>query len=230
MQSTLTSSEAEALFYASVENATSLYEVAIANLGTEQRHISLGLAEIALEELGKSFTCLSIYSIDRQNYDWNDFWKVWKNHKTKSYRAFFYEFFCLFRIELPEFDSTNFPSKRKIIPHEKEVSFYVDFNEQSRIPVKPFTEIEYIEIANRVCSVAGPLSAALNIIERFKNNSDEYRNAFSDYARYILEHNVYQQDVFNILDLLKNDKPEYNRGLNAIYIMFNNESIQEDEQ
>jgi hypothetical protein len=99
----------------------------------------------------------------------------------------------------------------------------VDFNEQSRTPVIPFNEIEYIEIANRVCSVAGPLSAALNIVEKFTNGSNEYKNSFSDYARYILEHNVYQQDVFIILDQLKNDTPEYNKGLNDIYCMFNNE-------
>jgi AbiV family abortive infection protein len=223
MPKTLSSSEAEDLFYASVKNAVSLYEVACSNLSTNQKHISLGLAEIALEEIGKSFTCLSIYSVDNQNYDWKEFWKVWKNHKIKSYRAFFYEFFCLLRVEIPDFDSTNFPSKREIIPHEKEVSFYVDFNEQSRTPVIPFNEIEYIEIANRVCSVAGPLSAALNIVEKFTNGSNEYKNSFSDYARYILEHNVYQQDVFIILDQLKNDTPEYNKGLNDIYCMFNNE-------
>ncbi len=229
MPNILNSNESEALFYASIENAVSLYEVAVNNLSTSQKHISLGLAEIALEELGKSFTCLSIYSIDSQDYDWKDFWKVWKSHKIKSNRAFFFEFFCLLRLEVPEFDSSNFPSKREILPHEKEVSFYVDFDEQSRTTLLPFKEIEYIEIANRVCSVAGPLSAALNIIEKFKDANIEYKKAFSDYARYILDHNVYQQDVFNILELLKNENPEYNEGLDDIYKMFDNKTIHETE-
>jgi hypothetical protein len=41
---------------------------------------------------------------------------------------------------------------------------------------------------------------------------------------------VHQQDVFNILELLKNDSPDYNKGLNDIYNMFDNKAISKNEK
>lgn len=219
MSNRLTQKEIEALFFASIDNANTLSEISVDNLSTKNKHISLGLAEIALEELGKSFTCLSMYSIDFEKYDWNNFWSIWKNHTIKAHRGFFYEFFSLYSIELE--NSNNYlPSKRKIIPQEKEVSFYVDFNKNSRTAIIPFNEVDNEELFNRTISIIGPLNTALTIKDKFINRGKDYRNALSDYARFTLENEVYQQDVLNILGFLKNDNREYNKGLDDIQQMF----------
>ncbi len=99
-------------------NAISLFNSATTISKGEDKHVALGLAEIALEELGKAYTCLAYYSSATKLDNWSEFWKVWRSHKIKAYRAFFFEFFCLMRIEIPEFDE-KFPTKHEIIPHEK---------------------------------------------------------------------------------------------------------------
>ena len=219
MNNKLSANEAEALFLKSVENALDLYEAAIANFGTVQKHISLGLAEIALEELGKSFTCLTVFSVDSDSYDWNQFWKIWRNHKIKAHRGFFYEFFCRLSIEIPE-NIRYIPSKREVIPQEKEISFYVDFDKNLRKPIIPMTEIDNEELVNRICSVGGPLNAALEVKDRFCAGSYKYKCAFSDYAREVLEKQVYQQDVKDVLSALENGEQEYNKALKDILELF----------
>jgi len=190
--------ELEQLFYSSIENAQSLLDVAINNL---QSHISLGISEIALEELGKSFSCLAQYGKTENDGTWSAFWKEFKNHKLKAHRGFFYEFFSPFRFEI-ENNPKNNVSNRQSIPGEKEVSFYVDFDKTKRVPIIPNIEVEFSEIANRVFSILGPLNTALTIKEMFLDNSDSYKQAFSDFARFTLEVNVFQQDVPKILESL----------------------------
>jgi hypothetical protein len=59
----------EKLFDATIKNAGSLTSSVISLIHTDQKQIALGLAELALEELGKSFTCLAYLSREFTNED-----------------------------------------------------------------------------------------------------------------------------------------------------------------
>jgi AbiV family abortive infection protein len=45
------------------------------------------MAECALEEIGKSFTCLAYYAVADSVTDWTAFWKDWKDHKVKAHSS-----------------------------------------------------------------------------------------------------------------------------------------------
>lgn len=217
----ITKSELLDLFYASNKNANSLLSVALTNAFNENSgQISLGLAELALEELGKSFTCLSYYFQSDEDADWVDFWKAWKNHTIKAYRAFLYEFFSLLRMELPQ-TAVNGITKRAKIPLEKEVSFYVDFDCKTKKILQPFMEIDKTEIVSRVSSVIGPLNT-VGLLEKLikKNSSEIYLNAISRYAHIVMSTEIYQQDVEFLLPTLKNGVLENDMAIDDIWMMF----------
>jgi AbiV family abortive infection protein len=218
MELRLTRSEIWDILSASIDNADALLDAVISIIKTKQKHISLGLAELALEELGKSFTCLAYYSADKKA-NWKLFWRNWKDHIKKAHRGFFYEFFCLVRYEIKSEDGP-FPSKRKEIPHEKEASFYVGFDSSKRSVIKPFDDIGDEELCSRAVSILGLLSAAMQIRDKLLAESEEYKNAFSDYARYCLENEIYQQDVLALLPSLKNGAKDYDRAIDDIARLF----------
>lgn len=210
------------LFNCSIDNAFYLYKCANKILLEleENKYPSLGLAELALEELGKSYSCLAYYSKSGSLDNWKGFWKEWKNHDLKAHRGFFYEFFCLLRLEL-EYDNKDdelaFPSAKGKFSKEKEASFYVDIDKGNRkihIPEK--------ECIRRVTSLAGLFNAAFYIKDWLAENSDEnFRNAISDYAFKTISTEMYQQDVNNILQEMKTENSEYNRALGKIESFFN---------
>ena len=211
------------LFISSIDNAYSLFTMAQNNSKAEETaHISLGLAELALEEIGKSYTCLAYYCLAEKDGDhWSEFWKDWKNHKVKAYRAFFYEFFSLLRIQIKDSEDT-FPTKRNSIPEEKEISFYVDYDCNTNKVIVPRSEIEYHEMLIRITSVFGPLNAALTVKDLLLlNTANNYRLAISRYALNTITSDMYQQDVNNIIERMKNGDVDYDRALNDIYNMYN---------
>lgn len=211
-----------AIFTACIENALSLWTLAIENIKNEKtRHISLGLSELALEELGKSYTCLSYYCLTYAEEMWPTFWKDWKNHIVKAHRAFFYEFFSLLRLETK--DSVKFvPTGRGSIPTEKEVSFYVDFDYLQQRIIIPISAMDNDELVHRVSSVMGPLNAALQVNKMMKENEDDdYRNAISNYALHTITSNMYTQDVQNVISKMKKGIPAYDKALDDIWILFN---------
>jgi hypothetical protein len=164
-----------------------------------------------------AYYCLGDVSGDH----WVDFWKEWKDHNKKAYRAFFYEFFCLLRIEL-EGMKEYFPTKRKSLPIEKEVSFYVDFDHESGKVLLPYNEIDNIEILNRVSSLIGPMNSALKVKDLIqKNEHSQYRLAISNYALNTLTSNIYQQNVKTVLNEMKKGISEYDRALQDIWELFN---------
>jgi AbiV family abortive infection protein len=210
------------LFNASIENAMALFDIAFDNYQKEKTaHISLGLSELSLEELGKSYTCLSYLCLGGipGNY-WVDFWKDWKDHNTKAYRAFFYEFFSLLRVEIEGLKG-YFPTKRERLPLEKEISFYVDFDNKRNRVVTPFQEIEKMEIYNRVSSLIGPMNSAQKVKDLIANNDNsEYQLAISKYALLTLTSNMYKQNVEEVLSTLKNGNKENDKALSDIWKMF----------
>jgi AbiV family abortive infection protein len=214
------------LFNSSVDNAFFMYKCSKKILLEleKNKYPSLGLAELALEELGKSFTCLAYYSKAQSLDDWKDFWKDWKNHDLKAHRAFFYEFFSLLRLEMEyenEDDALEFPSVKGNFSKEKEASFYVDIDKGNRKIHKPENEISDEECIRRVTSLLGLFNAAFFIQDWFKENSNEdFRNAISDYAFRTISTEMYQQDVLNVLKEMENENAEYNKGLGKIKSIF----------
>lgn len=217
--------EIKKLYNATIENAQSLYDAAdtIALKYEKKKFPSLGLAELALEELGKSYTLLAYYSKTEKNLNWNVFWKEWKDHNLKAHRGYFYEFFSLLRITVrnenePLHDSFT---KRGKISKEKELAFYVDIDKGSRKIQIPAEEIDDVECITRVLSIIGLMSSAFYIRDWLNSEkSENYKNAISDYTYYTLTNNVTPRDVRKILDLLKSSDVDYNEGLDEIWKLF----------
>lgn len=214
------------LFSASIDNAFELYKSSkeIAFNSENKKFPSLGLAELALEELGKSYLCLSYYSRCESLTDWSDFWKDWKNHDLKARKAFCYEFFCLFRFEIDEDDDEKkliFPTNRKQFSKEKEFAFYVDIDKGNRKIYKPEVEISNIECVRRITSLMGLFNSAFYLKDWITGNeSENFKNALSDYAYKTMTENFYQQEAMNVLENMKNENDEYNSGLEKIKTLF----------
>jgi AbiV family abortive infection protein len=216
------------LFCSSLDNAHHLYKAAkeTALSLSEEKYPSLGLAELALEELGKSYSCLAYYSKSETTRDWKIFWKEWRDHDLKAHRAFFYEFFCLLRIEIDGGD-LEFPTNRKKFSKEKEAAFYVDIDKSNRKIHIPKNEITNVECLRRATSLIGLFSAAFYIKDWLsESNSEDFKNAISDYAYLTISTQMYQQDVFNVLEGMKKNNTDYDNGLEKIKELFNNEDNQ----
>ncbi len=215
------------LFCSSVDNAYYLYQTAseTALHLKNKKYPSLGLAELALEELGKSYSCLAMYSKADTTKDWSVFWKEWRQHDLKAHRAFFFEFFCLTRIEIEFGDKElKFPTIRQSFSKEKEAAFYVDIDKGNRNIHKPEIDISDEECIRRVTSLMGLFNASFYIKDWLtEDNSDDFKNAVSDYAYLTLTTDMYQQDVLNVLAKMKGDNAEYNKGLDKIVDLFTNE-------
>ncbi|SFI77823.1 abortive infection protein, AbiV family [Kaistella treverensis] len=211
------------LFINSLDNSYNLYESAKKILDSTkiEKHVSLGLAELALEELGKSYSCLAYYSESSTLKDWKDFWKEWKNHDLKAHRAFFYEFFNMLRIDQVG-DNLNFPTNKDKFSKEKEYSFYVDIDKSNRKIYIPKQEISEIECNRRIYSLLGLFNSALYIKDWFNENKNEdFRNAISNFAFRTISTAMHQQDVNNVLSEMKTENKDYNLGLEKIYKSFN---------
>ena len=211
------------LFINSLDNSYNLYESAkkILDSANIEKHASLGLAELALEELGKSYSCLAYYSESSTLKDWKDFWKEWKNHDLKASRAFFYEFFNLLRIDNVD-DNLNFPTNKESFSKEKEFSFYVDIDKSNRKIYIPKQEISETECRRRIYSLLGLFSSALYIKDWFdENKNEDFRDAISNYAYRTISTEMSQQDVNNVLSKMKTKNKDYNLGLEKIYNLFN---------
>ncbi|RFZ89917.1 AbiV family abortive infection protein [Mucilaginibacter conchicola] len=226
---TLSQTEILKLFNASVENSFEMFQSALHTVSKYEgkKYVSLGIAELALEELGKSYTLLSHYSKARKNVDWNQFWKDWRNHDLKASRGFFYEFFCTLRVEIRN------PSDKildNVIPRgkfsiEKELAFYVDIDRSTKKIHRPFKDISDEESFNRVLSLVGLLNPALRIKDWLNSTEpNSFKDALSDYANVTLTENVYQQDVQMIISRLKGSDEDYNRALDEVWGMFKSDN------
>jgi AbiV family abortive infection protein len=222
MNTGLSKNDILGLFNASIDNAFSLWSISNQNItNKDTMHISLGLSELALEELGKSYTCLAYYCISNDTDYMKYFWQEWKNHKLKAHRAFFYEFFSLFRIEISA-SKKYIPTIRKSMPLEKETSFYVDYDHINKKVIRPFSEIEKEEIVNRITSVIGPLYSAKNVSSLIvDNNNEDYTTAISKYAFHTLTCVFYQQDIEKELQKLKNNNLKHDEAIDDIWKLFN---------
>lgn len=225
----LKKSEILTLFNATVDNCYELFHTALhmAFKYEGKKFACLGIAELALEELGKSYSLLAHYSNAAKISDWKQFWKDWRAHDVKAARSYFYEFFCTIRMEIT---NPTDPKLIDVIPRgkfsiEKELAFYVDFDENSRTLHIPQANISDEEAISRVVSLFGLLNPALRIKDWLNSDEpDNFKNAISNYAYITLTQDVYQQDVQAILASLRNLDQHNNRALNEIWKMFDTEN------
>lgn len=211
--------ELESLFIELIKNATELLNASVNLSGTNEKHISLALAELALEELGKSFTCLAYYSVANSMRDWTAFWKDWRDHKAKAHRAFSYEYFSTIRVELKD-KPDYFPSKRTAIPLEKEAGFYVDFDKTKREIIVPKAAIDNIEIFSRVTSLFGVLNAAMLVRDLFKDKNEEYKKAISAYAFMVMTTSITQLEAEEFLVKSKDGIKDHDDAFDDIMRLF----------
>lgn len=212
------------LFNASLDNARALFDAAshLALVYKEKNYPSLGLAELALEELGKSYSLLCLLSKVEQISDWTFFWREWKNHDLKAHRGFFYEFFCTIRVEIKSNDKIQLPLlPRGKFSNEKVASFYVDIDKSNRKIHVPSIEVTNQESILRIASLMGLFNSAQYVQDWLNSNeSDDFKNAISDYAFVTITEEMYQQDVKRTLERLRTDNKDYNNALECIWNNF----------
>jgi hypothetical protein len=129
---------------------------------------------------------------------WKVFWKEWKQHHIKAHRAFLYEWLNPLVLGATSPDGrkwSGFPVRDKI-EHEKEFSFYVNYDEKQQKFTSPFKSVSKAETFNRGCALTGLISTAITVKETLDVGEKErnYRT-FSIIPFRILTKFIYQQDV-----------------------------------
>jgi AbiV family abortive infection protein len=183
----------------SLDNSMRLHGAGV-NLLQEFPDISLGLFELGQEELGKSYTCLATMAVKKHAVDWTGFWRNWKRHNIKAGRAFYYEWlYPDFRLAFISSSDgskmTGFPLRSEIA-HEKEFSFYVNYDPDQKKFISPLESVSRVETFNRACAITGLIEIALAVKETLDVGEKErnYRT-FSIIPFRILTKFIYQQDV-----------------------------------
>lgn len=160
--------------------------------------ISLGLYELGQEEIGKSFSFLAAFSFADGSPYWQLFWDAWKNHKVKVHRAFLYELISPFRIEVGggETSKLSGASLREHIFHEKEFSFYVNYDYKRKTFLLPEEEVKPVECMNRGATLAYlALTASSVQIGLGEGDKEVNYKIFGGLAFRLMTEEIYQQDM-----------------------------------
>lgn len=186
-----------------VENAFALLQAAMSPTESYPS-VALGLAEIGQEELGKSLTCLAAIALpqDSQSFRW--FWKAWKDHRLKAYRAHLYELISPTRLEVVGPDGSNHLgiSERAHIPLEKEVSFYVNYDPKGGF-LSPKDAVLGHEPYHRIFALLYLAVTAFYVAAALDEDDSDFRHeAFANVALLICSSDIYQQDMPEILQRL----------------------------
>jgi AbiV family abortive infection protein len=177
-----------------ISNGFRLLEASL-ELAPEFPEIALGLGEIGQEEIGKSLSFLAAFSLGR---DQSWFWSAWKDHQTKAHRAFLYELISPVRLEIvgPDGPKSIGRPQREKIRHEKEFSFYVNYDSKSGRFVSPQKAVQLPETHNRVMTLLYLACTAWSVKAALDEADQEFRyKTFSEVAFRICSENLYQQDM-----------------------------------
>ena len=164
-------------------------------------HVAIGLSQLGQEEIGKSLSILAAFQLQKDEWQW--FWSVWLDHKTKSHRAFLYELISPYRLELHSPNGKRFAglSKRESMPQEKEAAFYVGYDEPKQTFVLPEEDIGQVEILNRTMTASYLAQKAFAIYSALEMSDVEFRyEAFSEIAFRICTENIYQHEMPGVLE------------------------------
>lgn len=162
--------------------------------------IALGLFELGQEEIGKSFSFLAAFGYDDHPSRWTRFWKDYRSHAIKVYRAFFYEWISPLRItSTGKGGLLEGQALRGSIQEEKEVSLYSNYESRTAGFVRPIDTIKELEPWNRgftllyLTITARLTKDALDVGDRETN----YR-LFSEIPYRILTDFTLQQDMATV--------------------------------
>jgi AbiV family abortive infection protein len=172
--------------------------MAAMSLVGEFPEVSLGIAELGQEEIGKSLSFLAAFGFDSHKPTWSWFWSAWRNHQLKAHRAYLYELIYPHRIETLDRDGSRLPapSVRAKIKQEKEYSFYVNFDAASGTFKSPVDAIDLVETANRVLTLLYLASTARSVRLALDEQEKPFGYvAFSEIALRICSENLFQEDM-----------------------------------
>jgi len=185
-----------------VQNALALLDAA-SSLRSEVPSVSLGIAQLGQEELGKSLSLLASVGLTRNDEAWKWFWDSWRNHTVKAHRAYLYELIDPLRIEFRGSDGRNYDGGplRPSIEQEKEASFYVDYDHQAGSFVAPLAAVASEEATSRVLTLGYLGATASAIHDTLMETQSAFRlGAFSEVAFRICTEPLMQEDMPALLD------------------------------
>lgn len=182
-------------------------------LFSEYPEISLGLFELGQEEIGKSFTFLAIFLFADTPAAEEFLFKDWKSHSKKAHRAFLYELISPMRVIVKDVKGNEMSggSARERMHHEKEASFYVNYNTTLAKFLSPQDDIKKEEIANRGGTLLSLLNTAYCVKTVLDTGADKARNykLFSDLTQRLLSLEIYQKDIPAIFDSFSRLSPDH---------------------
>jgi AbiV family abortive infection protein len=199
-----------------VSNGLRLLEASI-DLTAEFPDVALGLAEVGQEEIGKSLSVLAAFSLPRDQWSW--FWSAWKNHQLKAHRAFLYELISPIRLQIRTADGVKGlgPPLRQKITHEKEFSFYVNFDPKSGRFVSPADAIAAEETHNRLATLLYLAVSAWHVKGALDEENPPFRyKAFSEIALRICSERIYQQNMPEIFAEFESRSASHERLMRAV--------------
>jgi AbiV family abortive infection protein len=199
-----------------ISNGLRLFEASV-DLTAEFPDVALGLAEVGQEEIGKSLSLLAAFSLAPGQWKWS--WSAWKNHQLKAHRAFLYELISPVRLEARTADGVRSlgPPLRRKITHEKEFSFYVNFDPQSGEFVSPAKAIAAIETHNRAATLLYLTVTAWHVKAALDDEDPLFRyEAFSEIAFRICSERIYQQDMPEIFSEFESRSPKHQRLIESV--------------
>jgi AbiV family abortive infection protein len=217
MSTSLTNEQLKDGYEKATANAFRLLNAALI-LVPDNSSVALGLAEIGQEELGKSLSLLAAFSLPKPGFDWAWLWSGWRNHQLKAHRAFLYELISPLRLELRGSGArySGFPVREKI-QHEKESSFYVNFDAKSGRFISPEETVDLREAVGRVLTLLYLAITATATQEALNQSESDFRfAAFSEIALRICSENIYQQDMPAIYADFKSQSSRHQELLNVL--------------
>jgi AbiV family abortive infection protein len=163
---------------------------------------ALALAQLGQEEVGRSLTLLAAFSLPPQEEAWQWVWSGWSDHVFKAHRAYLYEIISPLRVELRAPDGRRFAGEPLLerISQEKEVGFYVDFDDPTGHFFSPEQQVSMVEATARTMTLMYLSMTADAVRRALLADDEEFRfRAFSELAFRMCSEDIYQQDMPRLL-------------------------------
>jgi AbiV family abortive infection protein len=185
----------------------------------DQPSVGLAVAELGQEELGKSLSILAAAALPSEPEHWNWFWSAWRDHKRKAHRAFLYELIGPVRLEGHSADGARLAgsSMRDNLPAEKEVGFYIDYDEAQAKFVSPADAVGEVESYHRGLTVLylGLTARAVALTLESRSDRSWYR-LFAPVAFRICSERLYQQQMPQLFEEFRSQSSDHDALLKSL--------------
>lgn len=195
-----------------VQHAISL-AAASGDVAESRTGTRLALAELAQEEVGKSFSLLAAMAIPEASVAvWKRFWNEFRNHDVKCARAFFYEWFEPTRISIVMKDGStpDGVSRFKQLSRERTYGFYVDYDTSTGQFVAPGDRVRPDDLFNRIAAVVSLAEKASALHTILTDQDVEFSlREWGKLAHRLCTEFTYQQDMPGVLDTFAAQSPRH---------------------